>query len=316
MSGKPAITISAGHSLARLPTEIVACIASFACTDGGPTASALSLVCRFLSEASSPYRYQSVYLSGARARDRLRDVIVQISVERRRVRDLFICDEETSANNDGNRLLNAFAKLLPLAAPSIQTITCIVSGIVEPQFLENILMHPLPSLTRLTLHLVITGRPAQINARHLHMPKLQHISCSYFLRWDDVLATLLMALPGLTRLDLAQFPLPAALNASFVVNDRDPAMAMPQTLGVMLLRECWLFSDAQQSYIDPSLDAFRPTRGARIRFEVVQNRERFMSTYEEDVRFAEIVGFAAIREGPRSAREWKDAWLAQPRFVF
>lgn len=232
------------------------------------------------------------------------------------MQDLFICDEEASANNDENRLLNAFAKLVPLVAPSIQTITCAIFGIVEPQLLENVLMHPLPSLTELTLHLGTLGRPARIDAHRLQLPKLQHVSCSYILRWDDVLATLLVALPGLACLDLVEFPLSAAMDISFVVNDRDPTMAMPQTLGRMQLRESLTSNHSQYICRHPFYDPFRPSRGAHIRFEVVSYRELFGSTYEEDVRFAEMIGCAAIRERPRSSREWKDAWLAQPGFLF
>ena len=69
----------------HLPVEIWGEIYAFACTDGGRTGRALSLVSRFINETSKPYKLQSISVIGKRQLDAFADLIEQTPTHLRRI---------------------------------------------------------------------------------------------------------------------------------------------------------------------------------------------------------------------------------------
>lgn len=65
-----------------------------------------------------------------------------------------------------------------------------------------------------------------------------------------------------------------------------------------------------------ALDAFRPGTGLRVRVEAVLKHGRMVRSEEYKHTFLAGMGYAAYRLAERTEQEWKDAWIAQPGWLF
>ncbi|KIM74392.1 hypothetical protein PILCRDRAFT_80097, partial [Piloderma croceum F 1598] len=74
----------------KLPPELCEHIFSFACLDDGYTGRSLSLVSRYISEASKPVRFQSLVVRNLPQAQALASILEKESPLHRRVRHLFV----------------------------------------------------------------------------------------------------------------------------------------------------------------------------------------------------------------------------------
>lgn len=140
------------------PPELHSYICAFACSDGGYTVQALSLVSRYFRDIARPYLYQSLSLSGV---DQIMAAAVKLEntpVHLRRVQHLFISDESQRRNDHqlGKRICDmeatSIVRIITFAAPTLQTLafvtTCPLTGTSLIGRLFRILF---PSLRELTV---------------------------------------------------------------------------------------------------------------------------------------------------------------------
>ncbi|KZP29496.1 hypothetical protein FIBSPDRAFT_727497, partial [Athelia psychrophila] len=77
-------------TLPHFPVELWHHIFAFACTDGGPTGSALALVSRYIHECAKPFKLHSVALHGTRQAAAFVDALERTPASQAGVRHLFI----------------------------------------------------------------------------------------------------------------------------------------------------------------------------------------------------------------------------------
>lgn len=115
----------------EVPPEICGSIFALACVDTGATARSLSLVSKFISETSRPYRFQSISLHGLEEITSFLDLLNQTEPALRQVRYLFVSTqpraEDSSASprqlEDGEEPYAApIENLLRLVAPHVEVL--------------------------------------------------------------------------------------------------------------------------------------------------------------------------------------------------
>lgn len=228
------------------------------------------------------------------------------------MRDLHLFDHRTLDLPAEDNLSGIYGKVIALVAPNLETLTCFIVGINTLSAQQQLLTHPLPSLTRLTLG-VTFPLPDFIDLPttfDIHMPKLQHLlysipasnPFSFRNRWFEMLEVIANACPSMKTLDLAELPERLALGLFFVARGVDPVKAEPP-LAPLSVRS------ARVLYRMEAFDLIRPPRGLHVRLEALVGRRKLG---DELVR----AGIAGCRKYPRSCQEWKDAWLTNPGQLF
>lgn len=328
-SERTSVAISEQTSLGSLPLELVSHIASFACTDGGRTGGILSTVSSHVANATEPYRFQSVALSGHIQMERFYSTITAMPTHRRCVRDLYLCDQREEdwmsvMNSPTDPLCETFDKLFHLLAPHLESLTCVIFGVVHSDLLIPLLACLWPSLTSLTLRLAITQLPSLApSALDSRMPRLRHLTYAIvhdLVDWPSFLSALLSACPSLDQLDLADVSTRTALVVALVVSGHGPTKPLPPFLGPIATTTNEELQTSQLLANSDELDALRPRTGMRVRVRVEALLEEFAPlryASEDDRRgFAEAIGCAAYRAVERNEQEWKDAWVARPDRIF
>lgn len=309
MAQWPLVGLAEELSLAHIPTEIVGYIASIACTDGGPTGCALSLVSRYIADAASPYRLQSVLLASVRSAQQFYDGIAELPPQRRRVQDLCLIfngqsDAEVTVLEHGEELSQTSREVLTLLAPSLETFTCIVFGIVDDNLPQQLLSHPFSSLTKLTLRLFLPLRARAADVV-ICMPRLQHLiyTVSSLPNWQELPSAFISACPTIVNLEMMEIPIIIAVFLSFVVSGSDPSMFMPW---LHLPLHAFVMPAARMFYASPKYDAFRTPRDFHTRIEAF-GIDPIVGA--ESSHLAHRSGLAH-RVSRRTAQEWKDSWLS------
>ncbi|GJE99672.1 hypothetical protein PsYK624_159430 [Phanerochaete sordida] len=146
-----------------LPIELHAQIFEYACADDGSAARALALVSRYVRAAAAPYRYQSLSVAGPDALAHLADTLAALPPHRRRIRRLFLSDRThknavkaptaPTQDDDCERVLHTFARVLALAAPTLECLAVLAAGPhTSTALLGQLLATPLPRLRALAAH--------------------------------------------------------------------------------------------------------------------------------------------------------------------
>lgn len=118
--------------MTRIPPEICESIFALACVDTGTTARSLSLVSKYISETSRPYRFQSISLHGFKEITIFLKLLNQTEPVLRRVRYLFMSTQrrgpyKPNQNHEhdwdgAEPLANAIEAILQLVAPHVQVL--------------------------------------------------------------------------------------------------------------------------------------------------------------------------------------------------
>ncbi|KZT20843.1 hypothetical protein NEOLEDRAFT_815139 [Neolentinus lepideus HHB14362 ss-1] len=206
-----------------LPPEVLLQIVDLACCDVGQTACSLRLVSRYLCAATDPYRFRFIAVLGAKRMNRLFVALSSAPEVKRTVRHLFVSDKpaETrygrvyvnrAAPNDvdevrkaqelsGFRFVRSAKDVLPLVAPSIETLTCLVHNpFGQSDLLTTLLTTEFPKLTHLTLRLGDMRfpslqrlppdlSPSMPNLTHLHILCSWKPSCAVIVEVGSIFAS-------------------------------------------------------------------------------------------------------------------------------
>ncbi|EPQ58786.1 hypothetical protein GLOTRDRAFT_135851 [Gloeophyllum trabeum ATCC 11539] len=139
-------------TLSDLPVELLEQIFLEACHDGGRTACALRLVCRGARALVEPYRFVSVALSSSAQMEEL--LRSRGSIARGRgIRHLFLVESKSREENECVRS-EIVEEIIRIAAPTVETLTCLVRSVSNAFPNHWILRTPFPRLTHLTCELV------------------------------------------------------------------------------------------------------------------------------------------------------------------
>ncbi|EPQ53764.1 hypothetical protein GLOTRDRAFT_139882 [Gloeophyllum trabeum ATCC 11539] len=131
----------------RLPVEVWRRIFSFACLDDGRTGRSLSLVSKYINEASACQRYQSVALAGESQTDRFIKQLMKHCSRERRVLYLFIRDYP---RRSGPVLeYGTLCRILVLVAASLRVLSLLIIEEKREFILSPIV---LPALEELMVH--------------------------------------------------------------------------------------------------------------------------------------------------------------------
>lgn len=140
------------------PPELHAYIFAFACSDGGYTVKALSLVSKYFRDVARPYLYQSLSLSGVDQIMVAASKLENTPPHLRQIQHLFISDESQRRNDHqlGKHICdmeaNSIMRILTLAAPTLRTLafvtTCPSTG---TSLIGRLFRISFPSLMELTI---------------------------------------------------------------------------------------------------------------------------------------------------------------------
>lgn len=146
----------------NLPLELQFHIIEFACDDDGYTALSLALVSRRFNQTSEYYRYQSVSAAGTHALTRCADVLENLPIHRRRVRNLFLSDltraeapgsiENLVTRNRRDATVSAVSRIFNVVAPTLETLACMMFMSGSHPIVRHLYRLPLPHLRQLSLH--------------------------------------------------------------------------------------------------------------------------------------------------------------------
>ncbi|TFK50787.1 hypothetical protein OE88DRAFT_177560 [Heliocybe sulcata] len=132
----------------ELPNELLQCIFSLSCYDGGQTACALRCVCRRFRDGMEKYRFQSVALEWRNQIPVFLDVVKKSSrTSREGIRHLFLLVDVDWRENEPDLIAN----LISLVAPRLQTICCIINEGRVSCVIPTVRRTAFPHLTHLTL---------------------------------------------------------------------------------------------------------------------------------------------------------------------
>ncbi|KAI0322371.1 hypothetical protein OF83DRAFT_1225017 [Amylostereum chailletii] len=213
------------------PPEILHIIFSYACSDSGATARALSLASRYISSSASLFLYQSLSLTGVQNICKLLSSLRNLPDPQRLVYHLFLADnlndqattalyhaksdipvlgiqnQALQATEESPSVIVCIEELLSLIAPTLRTFTWVISGFVEQQLFNKVFQIPFPILTTLTIHLA-SPRQAYGILLPPRMPRLHrfHISSQGYLSTKvlPVIAPFAEGCPRLSHLRISE----------------------------------------------------------------------------------------------------------------
>jgi hypothetical protein len=185
------------------PTEIWAAICALACTDDGTTGRALSLVSKYMNEASKPFKYQCISVKERQLRP-LVAAVEKLPPAARRFRNLFV---SASERHQGEYFHADKRRLLLLVAPTLVTLQVV-------SHLDDFIVLPfsLPALLDLTIDCgrysnTMRDLLATLESHPVCYPSLQRLHLAGFLPQlgDDAGITdaIVRMAPGLTHLRLS-----------------------------------------------------------------------------------------------------------------
>lgn len=146
-----------------LPLELQLHIIEFACDDDGSTALSLALVSRRVNEISEPFRYQSIAVAGTTALTRFADVLENLPIHRRRVRNLFLSDltrdeslmtiMKIYTRQHRDATVPAITRIFDVVASTLETLTFMVFMPIDSGYIvRHLYKAPLPCLRELALY--------------------------------------------------------------------------------------------------------------------------------------------------------------------
>jgi hypothetical protein len=222
------------------PPEIWTEVFAFACTDGGYTGRALSMVSRDVHLISKPLKYQSVCVVGPKQLLKLLAVLSELSPGARGVKSLFVAAlDESKDVEDGSTERHrrfqahsgrdvaeqALCRILHLVSPSLLTLHIHRTTISRPSLLVEM---DLPVLANLTLHGPFKStHPASVRPRTF--PSLRKINIYHFAYHPEkFLQHILHAAPLLTHLRVPQSSFsPYAIQVALgILESTEPAPEM------------------------------------------------------------------------------------------
>ncbi|KAF7979719.1 hypothetical protein HWV62_41072 [Athelia sp. TMB] len=205
----------------RCPMELWHLIFSYACTDGGRTACALSAVSRYIRECSKPYyNVQSVALHGTRQTLAFAAVLETNPDHLRQIKHLFVSSDEVGSGNVISRkktgVRSVLASFTPFSRRKMPTPEQIRAKSIDSELelaraLLSILAKISSSLQILTItftcHWAALRSPAEISDMAiLELPKLTDLSLAYRAVTDTAFTEFALqaplSFPALRRLDL------------------------------------------------------------------------------------------------------------------
>ncbi|KAF7980242.1 hypothetical protein HWV62_39375 [Athelia sp. TMB] len=203
------------------PMELWHLIFSYACTDGGHTARALSAVSRYIRECSKPYyNVQSVALHGTRQTLAFAAALETNPDHLRQIKHLFVSSDEVGSGDVISKKKtagrSALASLMPFSRRKMPTPEQIRAKSIDSELelaraLLSILAKISSSLQILTItftcHWAALRSPAEISDMAiLELPKLTDLSLAYRAVTDTAFTEFALqaplSFPALRRLDL------------------------------------------------------------------------------------------------------------------
>jgi len=300
----------------NFPPEILFHIVRYACVDQGVTARSLSLTSKYLSSVSSRFLFNTLYLASLDSLQRAFRRLSLLPPHLREVYHLFIADSngQTLIKSKAypNEIFNHVSQILLLAAPTLRTLTIVISTEPISRVLESIAHTTMPNLTDLTLRfnptrIVVPAAPHSNpapRAAAARLPQLRHLHIDTCHVFSNTVA------PAIALI-AAHAPRLTTLHITDVLLMPGCASVLARMLGRLPLSDAygWVMPD----------DVLDST--ARLPFSVrefaLQVRDWPM-TFTPELALIERMasmdygdGFVLLPPTPmREYRYWKEEWLA------
>ncbi|KAF8874776.1 hypothetical protein CPB84DRAFT_560788 [Gymnopilus junonius] len=218
----------------RCPSEICGEIYSFACRDDGTTGRSLSLVSRYISETSRPYKFQSVTIVGHQQLVAFANLIEDTPQELRRVQCIFISAHSRHTTSNPRALSPEYTQRRESYAAVERLLRAIAEWVkiihVFFVFYRPFVLLPveLPVLEELTLH-----GPLETSAEHdleIQFKSLKHLHLTSSCAPSYLIHKILKLAPSLIHLCISASDRSGAVANEWMSLLTDKDLALPSHL--------------------------------------------------------------------------------------